>query len=134
MVDLARQLINFFRNESCGKCTPCRIGTERAYQILTGITEGRGEMKDLDEILLLSDNLAQLSNCGLGQTAGTPLKIFSPTSARKLRRTSASRSAQLAFARCTSGPKSRRSGINLIMMVFVLDYKVAYDEEVIVSW
>jgi NADP-reducing hydrogenase subunit HndC len=74
VVDLARQLINFFRRESCGKCTPCRIGTERAYQILTRITEGRGEMKDLDEILLLSDNLALLSNCGLGQTAGTPLK------------------------------------------------------------
>ncbi len=74
VVDLARQLINFFRKESCGKCTPCRMGTERAYQIITGITEGRGEMKQLDEILLLAENLYQLSNCGLGQTAGTPLK------------------------------------------------------------
>jgi NADP-reducing hydrogenase subunit HndC len=74
VVDLARTLINFFRRESCGKCTPCRVGTQRAYQILTRITEGRGEMKDLDEILLLSDNLAVLSNCGLGQTAGTPLR------------------------------------------------------------
>ena len=45
MVDLARVLINFFRRESCGKCTPCRMGTERAYQILTRITEGRGELK-----------------------------------------------------------------------------------------
>jgi len=74
VVDLARALITFFRNESCGKCTPCRVGTQRAYQILTRITEGRGELKDLDEILLLSDNLAVLSNCGLGQTAGTPLR------------------------------------------------------------
>jgi len=74
VVDLARVLINFFRCESCGKCTPCRIGTERAYNILTRITEGRGELKDLNEILDLSDNLASLSNCGLGQTAGTPLK------------------------------------------------------------
>lgn len=74
VVDLARQLINFFRRESCGKCTPCRLGTERAYQILTRITEGNGALKDLDEILLLSDNLYMLSNCGLGQTAGTPLK------------------------------------------------------------
>jgi NADP-reducing hydrogenase subunit HndC len=74
VVDLARQLINFFRRESCGKCTPCRLGTERAYQILTRITEGSGALKDLDEILLLSDNLYMLSNCGLGQTAGTPLK------------------------------------------------------------
>jgi NADP-reducing hydrogenase subunit HndC len=74
VVDLARALINFFRKESCGKCTPCRVGTERAFQILNRISEGRGEMKDLDEILMLSDNLYMLSNCGLGQTAGTPLK------------------------------------------------------------
>jgi NADP-reducing hydrogenase subunit HndC len=74
VVDLARVLINFFRRESCGKCTPCRIGTQRAYDILTRITEGRGALKDLDEVVSLSDNLAQLSNCGLGQTAGTPLK------------------------------------------------------------
>ena len=74
VVDLARSLINFFRRESCGKCTPCRIGTQRAYDILTRISEGRGELKDLEEVLALSDNLALLSNCGLGQTAGTPLK------------------------------------------------------------
>ena len=74
VVDLARQLINFFRRESCGKCTPCRLGTERAYQIITRITEGAGELKDLDEILYLGENLYMLSNCGLGQTAGTPLK------------------------------------------------------------
>jgi len=74
VVDLARVLINFFRGESCGKCTPCRIGTERAYGILTRISEGRGGVKDLNELLDLSDNLTSLSNCGLGQTAGTPLK------------------------------------------------------------
>jgi len=74
VVDLARVLINFFRGESCGKCTPCRIGTERAYGILTRISEGRGGLKDLNELLDLSDNLTSLSNCGLGQTAGTPLK------------------------------------------------------------
>jgi len=74
VVDLAKVLINFFRKESCGKCTPCRIGTQRAYQILTRITQGQGTMKDLDEIMGLSENLAVLSNCGLGQTAGTPLK------------------------------------------------------------
>ncbi len=74
VVDLARTLMNFFRKESCGKCTPCRIGTERAYTILTRIVEGRGQLKDLDELAGLSENLATLSNCGLGQTAGTPLK------------------------------------------------------------
>ncbi len=74
VVDIARVLINFFRRESCGKCTPCRVGTQRAFEILTRISEGRGALKDLDEIVALSDNLAMLSNCGLGQTAGTPLK------------------------------------------------------------
>ncbi len=74
VVDLAKVLINFFRKESCGKCTPCRIGTQRAYQILKRITEGQGEMKDLDELSSLSENLSILSNCGLGQTAGTPLR------------------------------------------------------------
>ena len=74
VVDLARVLLNFFRKESCGKCTPCRVGTQRAFQILTAITEGRGDMNDLKELLIMSENLATLSNCGLGQTAGTPLK------------------------------------------------------------
>ena len=74
VVDLAKVLINFFRKESCGKCTPCRIGTQRAYQVLQRITEGQGVMNDLEELSALSDNLGQLSNCGLGQTASTPLK------------------------------------------------------------
>lgn len=74
VVDLARVLLNFFRNEGCGKCNPCRIGTTRAYQILANIAEGVGTMKDLDDLLMLSDNLYELSNCGLGQTAGTPLR------------------------------------------------------------
>jgi NADP-reducing hydrogenase subunit HndC len=80
VVDLARVLITFFRNESCGKCNPCRIGTQRSYEILTNISEGVGTLKDLDGLLYMSDNLVQLSNCGLGQTAGTPqrdiLKYF----------------------------------------------------------
>jgi NADP-reducing hydrogenase subunit HndC len=74
VVDLAKVLINFFRKESCGKCTPCRVGTQRAYQVLERITEGQGTLRDLEELTGLSENLAVLSNCGLGQTAGTPLK------------------------------------------------------------
>jgi NADP-reducing hydrogenase subunit HndC len=74
VVDLARVLMNFFRKESCGKCTPCRVGTERALRLLTNITEGRGEMRDLDELQQMSEQLYSLSNCGLGQTAGTPIK------------------------------------------------------------
>lgn len=74
VVDLAKVLLNFFRNEGCGKCNPCRIGTQRAYQILANISEGVGSLKDLDDLLMLSDNLYEMSNCGLGQTAGTPLR------------------------------------------------------------
>ncbi len=74
VVDLARVLLNFFRKESCGKCNPCRIGNQRAYEILTNIAEGTGSMQDLDDLMLLSENLYQLSNCGLGQTAGTPIR------------------------------------------------------------
>lgn len=74
VVDLAKSLMNFFRNESCGKCTPCRIGTDRSLRLLTEITEGNGEMSHLDELLRISENLYTLSHCGLGQTAGTPAR------------------------------------------------------------
>jgi len=74
IVDLAVVLTNFFRVESCGKCTPCRIGTKRAYDLLVGISKGQGKMEDLAELETLSHALIALSNCGLGQTAGTPLK------------------------------------------------------------
>ncbi|KPL82740.1 NADP oxidoreductase [Thermanaerothrix daxensis] len=74
VVDLVKVLMNFFRKESCGKCNPCRIGTQRAYEIMCAIAEGRGKMEDLDQLLWLSENMYLLSNCGLGQTAGTPIK------------------------------------------------------------
>jgi NADP-reducing hydrogenase subunit HndC len=74
VVDLAKVLMNFFRVESCGKCTPCRIGNQRAYEILDQISEGLGKLSDLDDLESISDNLYQLSNCGLGQTSGTPIK------------------------------------------------------------
>jgi len=74
VIDLAKSLLNFFRNESCGKCNPCRIGNQRAYQILDSISEGLGSPKDLDDLQMLSSYLYEMSNCGLGQTAGSPLK------------------------------------------------------------
>jgi NADP-reducing hydrogenase subunit HndC len=74
VVDLAKVLINFFRVESCGKCNPCRIGNQRSYEILTNISEGVGTLQDLQDLLMISDQLYQMSNCGLGQTAGTPIK------------------------------------------------------------
>jgi len=74
VVDLAKVLLNFFRKESCGKCNPCRIGNQRAFEILSNISEGTGSLKDLTDLMNLSDNLYQLSNCGLGQTAGAPIR------------------------------------------------------------
>lgn len=74
VVDLARVLLNFFRNESCGKCNPCRIGTQRSYEIMTNIAEGTGTLQDLEDLSYLAENLFQMSNCGLGQTAGSPQK------------------------------------------------------------
>mgnify|MGYP000904267364 CR=1 FL=1 len=74
VVDLAKALLQFFRRESCGKCNPCRIGTERTYAILDSISQGKGTLKDLDDLKLLSEQMTTLSNCGLGQTAGTPLR------------------------------------------------------------
>lgn len=73
VVDMAKVLLNFFRKESCGKCNPCRIGCQRSWEILNAISEGRGKMEDLPVLMELSANLANLSNCGLGQTAGTPI-------------------------------------------------------------
>jgi len=73
VVDLAKVLLNFFRTESCGKCNPCRIGNKRSFEILTNISEGVGTMQDLKDMQLMSEQLIELSNCGLGQTAGSPL-------------------------------------------------------------
>ena len=56
IVDLAKVLINFFKVESCGKCTPCRIGTKRAYDLLDGIAKGKGTLEDLDELQQLSQS------------------------------------------------------------------------------
>ncbi|HPS32178.1 MAG TPA: NADH-quinone oxidoreductase subunit NuoF [Anaerolineaceae bacterium] len=74
VVDLARVLLNFFRKESCGKCAPCRICTQKAYEILTNISTGHGSLQDLDALREISVQLNELSTCGLGQTAAVPLR------------------------------------------------------------
>jgi NADP-reducing hydrogenase subunit HndC len=74
VVDLAKVLMQFFRFESCGKCTPCRIGTQRAYEILVRITQGQATLKDLDQFPVLAEQMELASNCGLGQTAAVPLR------------------------------------------------------------
>ena len=69
MVDLAKRCTEFFDYESCGKCTPCREGTKRAREILANITQGRGELSDLELLKELQEVMYDTSRCGLGQAA-----------------------------------------------------------------
>lgn len=73
MVDIARYFLSFTQNESCGKCTFCRIGTKRMLEILTKITTGKGVLKDLDELEYLADWTKKGSLCGLGRSAPNPI-------------------------------------------------------------
>ena len=73
MVDLARFFLEFTVDESCGKCTPCRIGTKRLLEILDKIIAGNGELEDLDKLEELSNYIKSASLCGLGQTAPNPV-------------------------------------------------------------
>ncbi len=73
MVDMARFFMEFCQEESCGKCTPCREGTRRMLEILERITQGKGELKDLDELVELSQFIKDSALCGLGQTAPNPI-------------------------------------------------------------
>ena len=73
MVDVAKFYMEFICDESCGKCTPCRIGTKRMLEILTKITEGKATMDDLTELEELAENIKSNSLCGLGQTAPNPV-------------------------------------------------------------
>ena len=73
MVDLARFFLEFTVSESCGKCTPCRIGTKRMLEILTRITEGKGKEGDIELLEELALTIKQASLCGLGQCAPNPV-------------------------------------------------------------
>ena len=73
MVDIAKFYLGFTVSESCGKCTPCRIGTKRMLEILEKISEGRGELEDLDKLDELAHYIQANALCGLGQTAPNPI-------------------------------------------------------------
>ncbi|MBQ7186603.1 MAG: NADH-quinone oxidoreductase subunit NuoF [Ruminococcus sp.] len=73
MVDISKFYLNFTVDESCGKCTPCRVGTRRLLQYLEKITEGKGEMKDLENIEDLAQHMKSSSLCALGQSAPNPI-------------------------------------------------------------
>ena len=80
MVDIAKFFLNFTVDESCGKCTPCRVGTKRLLEMLNKITDGKATMEDLDKLEDLCNYIKANSLCGLGQTAPNPvlatLKFF----------------------------------------------------------
>jgi NADH-quinone oxidoreductase subunit F len=73
MVDVAKFFLDFILEESCGKCTPCRVGTKRMYEILDRITMGEGKEDDIDKLLELGDWIKKTSLCGLGQSAPNPV-------------------------------------------------------------
>jgi len=73
MVDVARFFLTFTRDESCGKCVPCRIGLKAMLDILERITEGRGEATDIEKLLEMGATIKKASLCGLGQTAPNPI-------------------------------------------------------------
>ena len=73
MVDLARYFLNFTVEESCGKCSPCRVGTRHMVELLDKICEGRGEPEDLEKLDFLAKTVKSTSLCGLGQTAPNPV-------------------------------------------------------------
>ena len=73
MVDIAQYFLNFTSKESCGKCTPCRVGTYRMVEILEKITKGKGEMEDIEILENLAKTIKNGSLCGLGQTAPNPV-------------------------------------------------------------
>ena len=73
MVSVAKFYLDFTVEESCGKCTPCRIGNKRLYEILDKITKGDGTMEDLDNLRNLSNVIKDTALCGLGQTSPNPV-------------------------------------------------------------
>jgi NADH-quinone oxidoreductase subunit F len=73
MVEVARFFMNFTKNESCGKCVPCREGTKRMLEILEGIVAGKGKLEDIDMLLELADTISATALCGLGKTAPSPV-------------------------------------------------------------
>jgi NADH-quinone oxidoreductase subunit F len=73
MVEVARYFLSFTQDESCGKCTPCRLGTRQMLEILTRITQGKGRDEDVDTLRTIATTVKQCSLCGLGQTCPNPV-------------------------------------------------------------
>jgi NADH-quinone oxidoreductase subunit F len=74
MLDMALNAVRFYRNESCGKCVPCRVGSQKMVEMLTGWTEGRASNSDLQLLDELSSAMKLTSICGLGQIVPAPIQ------------------------------------------------------------
>jgi NADH:ubiquinone oxidoreductase subunit F (NADH-binding) len=72
LLDLAANLVRFFRNESCGKCVPCRVGSQKATELLDRVLDGKGGAEELGVLSELDETLRLTSICGLGQVALNP--------------------------------------------------------------
>lgn len=73
IIDIVRNNLDFFRGESCGKCTPCREGGTRLYQLITKISQGRGSVKDIETIQDLAETMRLTALCGLGHSTAVPV-------------------------------------------------------------
>jgi NADH:ubiquinone oxidoreductase subunit F (NADH-binding) len=96
VVDLALNLTRFYRNESCGKCVPCRTGSQKIVDIIYGVTQGSGGARDLNEIERLSETMMMASICGLGQVVHRPIESV-------LRHFREEVEAHIKHRRCPSG-------------------------------
>ncbi len=88
LFEVARNFVHFFAHESCGFCTPCRVGTALQRQMIEKIAEGRGSRYDINELMRVRGLMRRMSHCGLGQTAGNPVNDgwskFRPAFERRL--------------------------------------------------
>ena len=109
MVDIARFFLDFTVDESCGKCTPCRIGTRRMLEILERIVEGKGEEGDIEKLEALAENIKATALCGLGQTAPNPVLSTLSISVMSMRHISRKNAAPRITARSCSTTRSPTS-------------------------
>ena len=116
MVDVAKFYMEFICDESCGKCSPCRIGTKRMLEILTKITEGKGTMDDLAALEELAANVKSNSLCGLGQTPYFPRLRTSKTNILLISRR---KSVPLTFVRALCAMRSTPTSVKSAVFALV---------------
>ena len=109
MVDIAKFFLEFTVDESCGKCTPCRVGTKRLLEILNKITSGKGTLEDIDKLEELCYYIKENSLCGLGQNSAEPGSFHTQYYVMSTLRTSPSIVARQAPARPSRITSSMRT-------------------------